>query len=1211
MYLKHLELVGFKSFANKTRLDFEPGMTAIVGPNGCGKSNISDAIRWVLGEQSSKALRGGSMTDCIFNGTDDTKPMGLAEVSLTMADCEAALGTDYHEVTVTRRVFRSGEGQYFINRTPCRLKDIQRLFMDTGIGTDSYSVMEQGKIDRILSSRPEDRREVFEEASGITKFKADKKEAIRKLEHTEANLLRLDDIIREVKRQIISLQRQAGKAKRYQEIQTRLRALDLYCSRERLGDMDEHIRQLDTQLAGVNEQHEALHADIAQDEQGIAAARESLAGLDQQMEAVRQAVNEARAELERTRQTLKVNQERIAEQHSFSERDSRDASAMETRVEEHRANLTALDAKLVAARDARESADQALKTKAAAAADYEKTVDQARTALEALRTELFELDNRRAHQQTELAELENRERSAIVKREKLLAEQGELKRMVDAFTSRQEESAARQADLKAAAAAAAAAVDAARQALRASAEAQAAAVRRQVEAQNKSAAKRGQIDLLKQQQAEEDPFPGGARFLLRGAAGADLPADAVRGALADRIEAAPGYQLALEAALRSWLDAVIVKDPAAARQALALLQSRQAGAARLLAETCPAAAEPQSQCAVGAALLDHVTCADDLRPLMARVLGCTRVVAAVADLPEAVPAGWTVVSQDGAVWHAHGAAEIWAGGAQDANPLSRKHLIAAQQHEWDALEARAQQCQEEVNRLRETGQRCEQEVAAAQAVQAEKQQALAIHEGECRVIAQEARQARERCETVEWELQELASQAGSGERRRHEIIATLDAARDRQAEVRTLSQRQNDELAVMERQRSRLQNELTDCRIRDSECRQALAHLTATREPLVAQMTSLQQQIQERQKGLSSYAQRIAALEQANTEAAARVAPLEHNVTERQAEVDAGHQARETQARDLTAREGVLRQKRAALEQVRTRKSELEISVAEHRMRRQTLVERVTGDYKITIEQVAREPEPAWEAEARPDRETLDTLIAELRAKLESMGPVNLVAIEEYKELEERYAFLTQQQDDLVRAKNQLMEMIKKINRTTTELFSETFRKVNDNFQEMFKKLFGGGSAKLVLVDEEDVLETGIEIIARPPGKKLQSVSLLSGGERTLTAVALLFSLYQVKPSPFCLLDELDAALDESNIGRFVQSVKDFLASSQFIVITHNRQTISAADVLYGVTMEKHGVSKIVSVKFSDHESRAKSPPPEPAAMAAPVAQAVPEPAPV
>ncbi|MBU1693520.1 MAG: AAA family ATPase [Verrucomicrobia bacterium] len=439
MYLKQLELIGFKSFADRTRLDFEPGLTAIVGPNGCGKSNLADAVRWVLGEQSAKALRGSKMEDCIFNGADTHKPMGMAEVSMTFANCESILSTEFNEVTVTRRVFRDGEGNYFINKTPCRLKDIQRLFMDTGIGTDSYSILEQGRIDLILSSHPEDRREVFEEASGITKFKADKKEAIRKLEHTETNLLRLADIIREVRRQIISLQRQAGKARRYQTIQEQLRGIDLFATRERLEILDREIAQLESRLASLSEHEEAVRADVEQTEQEATRNRAALSAAEQTIAQAMEASLRARTDLDRARELIQVNEDRIRELQSLSERDRHDAEEGRQRIEQHRAALEGLAVQLNEALAVRDAAEIELRERTAELSAHEDKIAACRRLLHELSEETIDVESRVSRLQNELYDLEAGERTATVRRERLSAEQAELHHTVDLFASRQAE----------------------------------------------------------------------------------------------------------------------------------------------------------------------------------------------------------------------------------------------------------------------------------------------------------------------------------------------------------------------------------------------------------------------------------------------------------------------------------------------------------------------------------------------------------------------------------------------------------------------------------------------------------------------------------------------------------------------------------------------------------------------------------------------------
>ncbi|MFH0954352.1 MAG: chromosome segregation protein SMC [Verrucomicrobiota bacterium] len=1195
MYLKNLELIGFKSFAERTKLEFQPGMTAIVGPNGCGKSNIADAVRWVLGEQSAKALRGSNMEDCIFNGTESYKPLSMAEVSMTLADCEAALGTEYHEVTVTRRVYRNNEGEYFINKTPCRLKDIQRLFMDTGVGTNSYSLMEQGRIDLILSSRPEDRREVFEEASGITKFKADKKEAIRKLEHTEANLLRLADIIREVRRQILSLQRQAGKARRYKSLQEQLRGLDVFATRERLNALNQEINTLEARLASVSEQEEALRADVEQTEQQAARTRVELAATEKEIADAMEASVQTKTELDRARELIRINQDRIQELRDVSARDTHDSDEAKTRLAQHRTSLDELQAQVEKAVAARDAAERDLADRTAHLVKQEQDVAKARQLLHDFGAESVDLESRAAKLQNEIYGLEAQERTSVIRRERLAAEQSGLQHAVETFESRQSEMVRRLQSLRDEVAAQAGEVAGLAGQREGKTQALAELQKTMSDLKARIAARQAQTELLSSSEAEAEGFPGGAKWLL------DSARAAVVGSLAEHIKFEPAYRAAVEAVLRAWLDAVIVSDTAAALDLLRELEQRSEGSARVvtLDQAGPAAAFVEGP---GARLADHVSCADQVRPLVSRLLHNVRVVDDLAQVPQPVPPEAVFVTRNGSVVRGSGSFECWRPEAHEVNPLARQHLLAEWSRELAEFQRRSDDGERTSLALQAEAKALDEALAQARIRLEESQYKLAQREGEDHIISQEAAQARERVETVAWELGVLKEQQDSGGGQRTQIRDEMERIRARQADLRASVATKTEQVQALEHELTARAAEVTEYRVRFAERRQEADHVATRKEPLEARIKELESLIHSRAEGINSYQSRIEELQKTIHTAEGRLQPLQEQVGHHDDQLEKARRRREEIVAALAASDGGLREKRAVMDEVRTRRSQVDVEVAEQRVRRQNLIERIGSDYHITPEQMIAEPEPAWESGQRPDREALETLIAEIRARLESMGPVNLVAIEEHRELEERFAFLSQQQEDLVKAKNQLMEMIRRINKTTTEMFAQTFEQVNSNFQDMFKKLFGGGSAKLVLVDEEDILESGIEIIARPPGKKLQTVSLLSGGERTMTAVALLFSLYMVKPSPFCLLDELDAALDEANIGRFVKMLEGFLDRSQFVVITHNRQTIGAAEVLYGVTMEQSGVSKIVSVKFSYHEktSAEVQTSPEPAVAAAP-----------
>jgi chromosome segregation protein len=1190
LYLKSLEIIGFKSFADKTRLEFEPGMTAIVGPNGCGKSNVSDAIRWVLGEQSAKALRGANMADVIFNGTDAHKALNMAEVSITLADCEASLGMEFNEVTVTRRVFRSGEGQYFINKAPCRLKDIQRLFMDTGIGTNSYSLMEQGRIDKILSSHPEDRRAVFEEASGITKYKADKKEAIRKLEQTEANLLRLADIIREVKRQIISLQRQAGKARRYKELQDRLRALDLFATKERILSLDAEIKTLEGRLAAVNDQAEAARQDVDQTEAKATEMRADLADLEKKIAAAVEAASAARNELQRADEQVRFNQERITELQQLSERDTRDAEEARIRLEQHQQSLTELEAEHGRSETEHAKVEKELAEHVERLTLCEKEFEEAGKLIHKLRTEQIDSDMRVAKLQNELSALDAEERTNVIRRERLAAELNELQRAQEIFATRQSETQGRLSQLRGDAQHCSEQLELLLGQQTDKAQATSALKQHISDLKVQLAGRKAQVELFQASSKEREGFADGARLILDPASDLQFDRQHLLGPLAELIQVERDYHLALDAALRPWMDAIVVSNDATARSLITQLEAAAGGSARLLFTGGEKYSPPESP--VGRRLMEAVTCNDQLRPVLERLIGDVFVVPTVADVPAPCPSNLTFVTTKGALIGATGEAEYWTRDNAQANPLARQQMLEEWNAEIHKLSASILAAETNLQTLVQEETSVASLIKQARTALEESRRAVAVSDGEFQVIAQEAKQAADRVETVSWELKQLNEQHHSGDDRRAGIITDIDNLRKRQDDIRAAIVSKTDDQRELEQRRSRALAEVTERRIRFSECRQKLENMSHRREQVAARIDEMESLIEERSRGVDSYRARIAELNQAVATTTARLQPLQEEVTRHNQVTEETKGKRDILTAAINALEMELRQKRGTLENIRGQKSQCDIELAEQRLRRQNLIDRSTADYRVTLDLVMAAPEPEWENGIKLDRDQLETTVAEIKTKLEAMGPVNLVAIEEHKELEDRLAFLTIQQTDLVNAKQQLMDMIREINKKTTEMFQATFEAVNVNFQQMFTKLFGGGTAKLVLIDDGDVLESGIEIIARPPGKKLQTVSLLSGGERTMTAVALLFSLYLVKPSPFCVLDELDAALDDANIGRFVRTVQGFLERSQFVVITHNRQTISASRALYGVTMEQQGISKIVSVKFNDGDREKPEPPP-------------------
>lgn len=1177
MYLKALDIVGFKSFAEKTKLNFEPGMTCIVGPNGCGKSNVSDAIRWVLGEQSAKALRGGKMQDVIFAGTETHKPLSLAEVSLTLSDCTQALGMEYDEVTITRRVLRSGEGQYFINKTSCRLKDIQRLFMDTGVGTNSYSVMEQGKIDQILSSRPEDRRAIFEEASGITRYKADRKEAMRKLDQTEANLLRLEDIVREVKRQIGSLQRQAGKARRYKTMQDELRGLDIFATRERIKKLDQELKGLGNQVTSLKEQDEAATADLEKTEVRLEELREGLSGLESSINLGMETNSEIQSRHDRTAQSVQMNRERIEEYQQHLQRDSQDAEEGRRRLEQHHEHLKTylhtLETENQRVGEIQIDHDRENKI----LQNLEQDVDRTRHELNDFRSRAVDTDSRIARLQNELADMDAREQSNNLLRERLSAEKGQMERSVQLFTE-QQSGLQQELDQRKEA------VQHCREALellekertgrRASMD-ELSAEQRKIE--QTLASLRTRLELLQQAEAAAEGFGSGARHLLQN------EADSLSGTIADALETDPEYAGALQAVLSSVLDALIVEDQETGIRLMQTVLAGSHGAVRL--QIRPGETRPCSQAVEGlTSLRTQIRPAPGAEGLADLLLANCYLIDSLDQLPSPLPEGSCFVTREGLIARADGLLAVWAQEGAETNPLARRQQMDSLLKEKTKLDKELERILSQTEQLRDEGKSLDERMQEARAALQNAQAKRSQKEGEGQIIQREARDAAKRLETVSYELNTLIEQTSEGTGKRENLVARIEEKRQEISQIRGQIQSHTDALRGLEENRSNQLRESSELRVRLSEAKGRMSQMQHQVEGQQSRIQEVQDLIENRSRDANQTTTRIQTLKEQIETAQTALPALQEELKTAQTQLQALRERRSNASAELHTLENELRGKRQHADQIRTQCNQLQIQQTEKSTRRQTSFERLASDYNVSLEDIMQASEPEWEEGRRPDRETLETRIAELKTKLEAMGPVNLVAIEEHQELEERYAFLTQQQADLIDAKKQLEDMIRKINRTTTELFKQTFDQVNENFKVTFEKVFGGGTAKLVLVDEDDVLETGIEIIARPPGKKLQTVSLLSGGERTMTAVALLFALFMVKPSPFCVLDEIDAALDEANIGRFVKMVEEFLVQSQFIVITHSQKTIAAGNVLYGVTMQTRGISKIVSVKFSERD---------------------------
>jgi chromosome segregation protein len=1223
MYLKNLTVFGFKSFADKTALNFQPGVTAIVGPNGCGKSNVSDSVRWVLGEQSAKALRGGEMADVIFNGTDGRKPMGMAEVSLTLGGVgeeslrAAGVEVSYDEVTLTRRIFRDGASEYFLNKVPCRLKDIQQLFMGTGVGRTSYSILAQGHITQILSSKPDDRRMIFEEAAGITKFKSQKKESLRKLEYTDQNLLRVADLIREVKRQIGSLQRQAGKARRYKQISMELQHLETQLARHQFDVLLLEISEKETKAAQLRGEIETGSAEVLRAEDEIKQLRERLMELEHEVSAQQQRGLELKSEIDRHESRIQFNEERLRELESQNARALADIAQAEERCRAASDELATVQQHLVNSEVALAGHREALEKKQAALSQVENDARQLQENLRAAQSAAFAAAQDLTRVRNEITALDLQKQGNTIRLEKLSAEKVQLEEERLRLDSRLHEFTASVEAEKLNVEVRRGSVEQRQNRLRDLQNELQASSTEQDQLLQQQAEKRSRLTVIEQLEHSREGFDAGAVAALR-------QSRSVIGSLADRIRVPEQFVVAVENALGHHLQLVLTEQPESAQEILADLSANKTGRASVAALSIQQATDEKQLAFEGVLASDNglpernlehgqivralnVVQADpSVERLLKSLLGRTFIASDLSTATAQIQnghAGCDFVTLTGDVLSRHG---IYTGGYLNghgnpkapASTLGRKNQIAELQNLLTEIQNRVAEASRKRGALLAEQTELQAGLQQAQTELREQEVAIATREGEFNALQNSSRLLNQKIETVVFEVQSLAAQEREGMEKRNALAARLSELEAREQAEQGKVSSHTAQLEELRQQRDAANAAMTESKVALAAEEQLLASYRQQQQALTQRIQELTQVVEQRRGEISGVVARKEQAESEIQDSRGQIERLAHDREQVNAQTAELLGQKDAQEADILSREENLRSQRGRLTELQNQRGGIEIELAQRNMSVQNLREKIQQKYHISIDDVRSEcititfadegqpkvqtltPDEMAASGAATDWNAIGQQIEALQKRLDEIGPVNLVAIEEYEETEQRHQFLTKQHDDLVSAKAQLMEVISRINTQTRQMFIETFEKIRENFRAMFVEVFGGGKADLVLVDENDVLESGIDIVARPPGKQLQSISLLSGGEQTMVAVSLLFSIYQVKPSPFCLLDELDAALDEANINRFVKLLQRFINHSQFVIITHNKRTISMADVLYGVTMQEHGVSKIVGVKF-------------------------------
>lgn len=1181
MYLKKIEIAGFKSFADRTVIDFEDSVTAVVGPNGSGKSNITEAIRWVLGEQSAKSLRGGKMPDIIFAGSDSRKALNIAEVTVVLDNSDHYLPMDYTEISVTRRFRRTGESDFFINKQACRLKDITDLFMDSGLGKESFSIISQGKVEAIFASKPEDRRGIFEEAAGVLKYKQRKKKAEQKLFETEDNLSRVQDIIYELEDQLAPLAEQSRIATEFLQLKKDLTKVDCAYVVTEIQEAKAVWDQAEATLVAMDQQLQAISETIKAGEKTLADKRQERAQLDDWLENANQQllrVTEALKQAEGQQELLKERSKNTLQSSQEYQRNIDTAAEKISQLEEEKANLIS---SLSEKNREQQTLDERIRQTKAELAKYQRSTKE---VLEDLRGQYVDKMQAHANIGNDLKYLERQYTQELAKNQKAMQKQSELtaaiascqqdkKTLADSLANVKEDLAEQRKNYVLL-------QDQAKETKTTFDNEQ----KKMYSLMNQVQQVRAKGKSLQDIQDNYTGFYQGPRMILKH----KQQLQGVVGAVAELMEVPAEYAVAIETALGASAQHIIVENEKDARQAITFLKEQRGGRATFLPKTTIQARNvPMSQLQAAKGISGFLGVAsaivnfdDSLRQIMENLLGgilLAEDLQSANAIARAVHYRFRVVSLEGDVMNAGGS---MTGGANkkgnqgnlfaqtnELNQLKEQHgqldrrlqttekLVAKLE-----IEVKEQQSQLEV--LREQGEAARLHLQELENQFQNKEAELTRLEKEQQVFAFENREVQAFLEEYEEKKTSYLQEQSKVEAERlainseiQELSRTEDLIEEKRGELSEQLAQEQAQLAVLNQQILHLREQITTKQT-------DLAEAESRHHSLQVQLSALD-------SDFSSHELTEESLQKQVTEFGAKQAEL-------QSELTVKRQARLDLQMIITAGDAALSEQNQEQKALMSQKTKAEVEKNRADIKLDNLLNYLQEEYNMTFEGARANYGVVADSEAAKQE------IQALKREIERLGPVNLNAIEQHAQVAERYDFLTSQRDDLLQAKDQLFTTMNEMDEEVKIRFEEIFEAIRGKFKEVFPNMFGGGRAELVLTDPTDLLNTGIEIEAQPPGKKLQNLSLLSGGERALTAIALLFSIIQVRPVPFCVLDEVEAALDEANVTRFGQYLSRFQNDTQFIVVTHRKGTMEAANVLYGVTMQESGVSKIVSVRLED-----------------------------
>lgn len=1185
MYLKSLELYGFKSFTDKTRLEFGPGISVIVGPNGSGKSNVADAIRWVLGEQSAKSLRGTKMEDIIFAGTKNRKPLGMAEVSMVLDNTDGSLPLEFSEVTVTRRTYRSGEGEFLINHSPCRLKDIHNMFVDTGVGADGFTIVGQGRVEEILNCRPEERRGLIEETAGIVKYRNRKKEAVRKLEETEKSLERIRDIILELSSQVEPLREQAEKARSYQQLRSEADELEISLAVHNMEEiklrLEEALRQTEEkslELIRVQARQGKLESQVENLKLDVNRLDEEISLKQQEFFQISGSVEQKEAEIKLTgakKEAAAIQVSRLmGELKELVEKKTGLEAALAGEKEKQNQLVREVQSEkevLAAREDIRkettenlEEMEKRLESLKTGAFDLVQAMADLRNEINSQSRQIYSLDQisgKLSHQEQDFSQY----LVSLAEKEQCLSERikqvlGELREVQEALRILDETLGRLKVSEKG---------------LQAEE-----ARRREI-----SGSLRSRLELLLEMEKDYDGYYPGVKAVLLGKRKNQPACLDVVGVLAELIQVPDRYRVAVETALGGALQNLVTLTDNGAKEAIEFLKKNRGGRATFLPLNIMKPSQGRDLSAKlkdisGAAGLaaDLVTCSEQVRPavdfLLKRVVVVDNMDTAL-HVARRLGFQAKIVTLEGDIINPGG---VLTGGSRQKKTTSLlarageisslKKQLAEQENQHQEISVRLQEVDRELekvkgkkedrlDRLRELeilSAGAQKELVQLEEAKETARKNIALVQAEL-VENQKARDAAEKQQMI------LTGELADMENRKENLAKELAALEEEIKEVKENLSGCGDGLTEIKVRLARLVQEETSVRHNVNRLEEERNRILLAVENKEQEKESYQKDQKQKEEEIIGLKEEVLLLVQSRKE-------TEDSLNRKKHDRSAGAQELADKEREAGATAKLLVTVQQESHQAELKKDRLEMEWNKY-------LEKLQEKFRLDFIEAQQRKKEITSKRATAQR------ISEIEKEIDRLGPVNLTAIEEYIRVKERYEFLESQRVDLEEARQSLFGVIEEMDRIMIRRFRETFQEVNKQFNGTFAHLFGGGVAELILTDQENILETGIEIIVQPPGKKLQHHNLLSGGEKSLTGIALMFAILKVRPSPFCVVDEIEAALDEVNVDRFASYMKEFAAKTQFIVVSHRQGTMEVADVLYGITMEENGISKTVSVKLA------------------------------